>query len=819
MKAMLLNLIKSGFRNLKRNSGYSAINILGLAVGLASFSFIMLYVKGELGYDSWQEKGDRIYRMALERKYPGRSRFYAIIPNGFSQVVAQDIPEVEETCRLFYFNGNTTTIKKDGNLYVEDNFMWADSTFFDLFSIPLLEGDAKKALSQPRSVIITQRIAKKYFGDADPMGQILDVANNDNDFKVTGVCADLPENTHLSFDFLIASADLGAFIQQPNFVGFSAYTYLLLKPGADPAAVESKLPDIVVKYASGQILQNFGVDYATYQAQGNGYRYFLQNLPDIHLKSNLESEIKAPGSLKRVQFFILIALLILLIAVINFMNLTTAKSASRAREVGIRKTMGSSRGALAGQFFTEAILVSLISGILALGINFLALSGLNVLTGKTFTYQNLMSWSFLGMLFGASLVTGLISGTYPATYLSSFKPIDAFRAHISTGVQRVILRNALVVLQFSISVFLIIATILFYNQLKFSQNQDLGFDKENLLNISGGFNLEYQEEETFKKELRQLSGVVAVSGCNNQPGDNYFGMSFKPMGADETTTGSGLIIDDGYVECMDMKILQGRSFSEQFTDSLNVVVNQAAVREMGLQDPIGTTLTSSDNFLNPVEGTQSVYTIIGVIEDFHFQSFHHQVTPLFLIHNTRSFRPGVDGVITVRLAGGNVPATVETIRKMWNKLAPETPFSYTFLDDDWSKLYTSEMTMRKVFGVFCLIAIFIACLGLFALAAYTIEKRTKEIGIRKVLGASEGTIVGLLSKDFLKLVFIAIVLASPIAWYVMHQWLQGFAYRISIHWWVFLIAGGSAVLIAFLTVSFQSIKAAINSPIQSLRSE
>lgn len=816
---MLKNFLTIAWRNLTRNRNYAIVNILGLAIGLACFMFIMLYVQDELSYDKFHPKGERIYRMALERIYPGRSRLYAIIPPSYAEAVKKEFAEVEETCRLFTGNGSVF-LKKEEQVYEEKNVVWTDTSFFDLFGLQLLKGDKEKALEKPFSAVLTESTAKKYFGDANPLGQTLELAQGDDKWLITGICEDLPANSHLKLDILVSSSTFNNdFLAQPNFISFAAYTYLLLKPNASPAALEAKLPDLVVKYASGQVLQQFGVDYGEYQRQGNGYRYFLQPMPDIYLHSNLESEIRPPGSMQRVNFFLIIAGLILVIACINFMNLATARSAGRAREVGIRKTLGSQRSQIAAQFFSEALLISLVSAGLAWAINSLALSGFNALTGKAFTAGHLFSWQYLLLLLSAATVAGLLSGAYPAFALSGFKPIEVLRGKFMQTSKGIGLRNALVVFQFAISVFLIVSTILVYRQLEFTQNKKLGFDKESLLNLQGAGGLTKQQQETFKNELAQLPGVAAVSGCSNQPGDPFFGMSFQPKGEQEMTTGSGMIVGEGYLECMKMELAAGRSFSKEFMDTLSVIVNEAAVREMDLKDPVGKTLVSNDDFLNPVEGQQSVYTIIGVVKDFHFQSLHHVISPLFLVHNQRSFTPGVDGIITVRFQPGEVQSTLRNIENLWMKFLPDLPFRYAFLDREWANLYEKEMTTRKVYGLFSLLAIFIACLGLLALAAFTAERRTREIGIRKVLGASTPGIIGLLSGDFLKLVVIALVIASPVAWYAMRQWLQDFAYRIDVDWWVFALAGGVALSVAFLTVSFQSIRAAMMNPVKSLRSE
>lgn len=805
-------------RHLWKNRSYAFINLLGLTVGITCCLLILIYVQDEWSYDRWQQNGDRIYRMVLERKYPGRSRHYAMIPQSYGAAVRDEFPEVEDFCRLFYFQGSNLVIKKDGQIFEENQLMWADSNFFKFFELPLLTGNPEKALVKPNTVVLTESLARKYFGDENPVGKILDLAQNNQDLEVSGVCADLPGQSHLAFDMLISSGSLG-FIQPANFINFSAYTYLLLQPNADPRQLETKFPELVTKYASGQVLQQFGVNYEAYQRQGNGYFYSLQALPDIYLTSNLEGEIKPPGSLERIYFFLVIAVLILLIACINFMNLSTARSAGRAREVGIRKTLGSDRRQLTLQFLAEALLNSSVSTLLAWVAALALLPAFNRLTGKELAYDSLLQWHYLLLLPTVAVLTALLSGTYPAFFLSRFKPMEVLRGKLFATKSGSGLRRVLVVFQFGVSVFLIVSTIIVYRQMSFTQNKSLGFNKSQLLTIQNAGGMTRQQEDTFKEELRKLSGVEMVSGCNSQPGQQYFGISFKPPSSAESTTGSGLIVDENYVECMEMEMVAGRSFSKEFTDSLSVVVNEAAVREMGLDNPLGTRLVSQDDFLNPNPEEPSVYTIIGVVKDFHFQSLHTMVSPLFLVHHQRSFSPGVDPLITVRLNANELQQTIAGMEQLWQQFLSEIPLNYEFLDQQWAALYLKEQNMRQVYSVFSILAIFIACLGLLALAAYTVETRTKEIGIRKVLGASISAIISLLSKDFLRLVLLAILIASPFAWYMMREWLQDFAYRVSIEWWVFVVAGILAIGIAFLTVSLQSIRAALANPVKSLKSE
>ena len=815
---MIKNYLTIALRHLFRNKSFSIINILGLAIGMACCVMILLYVQDEINYDKFHEKGDRIYRMALDRIYPGRSTAYAIIPHSYAETVKKEFPEVEESTRFFSFGGGGgLRIKHNGIVYEEKNNAWADSTFFEMFSFPLIKGNPKNVLTQPNAVVLTETTAKKYFPNSDPIGQTLDIAQNDNDLVVTGVCKDIPNNSHLTFDLVASSGNIANFIAQPNHISFSAYTYFLLKENTDPKVLESKLPDLVTKYASGEVLRNFGVSYEAYQKAGNGYHYFLQPLHDIHLKSQLEAEQRPPGSQSRVYIFTIIAIFILLIACINFMNLATARSTERAKEVGIRKTLGSSRWEIASQFIFEAVILTLLAMVIALGFLNIGLPYFNNLSGKEFALSQVVNLKYIPLFLLFALLIGLLSGSYPAAVLSSFDPLIVLRGRFWSNRKGNFLRNALVVFQFGISTILIICTIVVMSQMNFINNKSLGFTKDYIVNLQGAGFLTEQQTETFKNEIRQLNNIEAVGGCNTTPGGQFFGISFKPEGAEEMVTGRGFIIDDSYLECMEMNILEGRGYSDIFEDSLSVIVNETALRDLGIKDPVGKHLTSNDNFLNPDEDARNRYTIVGVVEDFHYQSLHQRIEPLFFVNHHLNQR--VDNLISIRMKPNQINNTIQEIEKLWIQFLPDQPFTYTFLDRDLANLYEAEETSQKIFTFFSLLAIFIACMGLLGLAAYITQQRTREIGIRKVLGASVTNIIGMLSKEFMILVAIALLIASPVAWYFMDQWLTNFAYSINIQWWMFVVAGALAILIAFLTVSYQSIKAALQNPVTAIKQE
>jgi len=596
--------------------------------------------------------------------------------------------------------------------------------------------------------------------------------------------------------------------------GFFAYTYLWLEPGTDPAAVEAKFPQMVRKYAGGPIQRQFNVSYDDYIAAGNGYDYYLQPLQDIYLTSNLENEIKPPGSTTRNYIFGIIGLFILVIAIINFMNLSTARSTERAQEVGIRKTLGVRPKQLINQFLSEAILVSLFSLVLSLVLLVFMLPLFNDLSGKTFTLGQMMGWRSVVLLPLLALGIGLLAGSYPAAVLSRFRPIEVLKGKLTATRHGIALRNGLVVFQFMISVILIISTIIVFNQLQFIRNKELGFNQEKVLSLRGA-NVLNTQTEAFKEELLKLPEVSEVGGCNTMPGEAFFGTSFRKEGDTETAFGSGITIDEDFINCLEMELLDGRNFSDAFNDSLSLLINETAVKELQMENPIGKRLITINANFQTGEETLTTYTIVGLVKDFHFQSLHQAISPVYFFHNENE--TGASNVLSLRLQANDLQQTIQKVENIWTRFSPDQPFRYSFLEGDLSSLYVAEQVSQRIFGLFSLLAIFIACMGLLGLAAYITLQRTKEIGIRKVLGASTANLISLLSKDFLKLVFIALLLGSPLAWFAMNKWLENFAYRVDVNWTVFLLAGFLSIIIAFITISFQAIKTARANPIKALK--
>ena len=816
---MFANYFKVAIRNLLKRKAYTLINILGLATGMTVCFLIVLFIRSELSFDNFQQKGDRVYRVALERKYPERSSSYAIIPISIGDAIRHEFPEVEENTRLLDAVTNDNLFVKIGDKVFEEQHVFiADSNFFKVFTAILLEGDTATALQKPNTAVINERTAKKYFGSAaNAIGKSIET-DGQTKYLVSGVCKDWPDNSHMVFDILLSSSSF-PFTRQPNYTGFSTYTYLLLRPNTSPAALEAKFPQIVEKYVSGEIGRSFGETFQQFQAAGNGYHYYLQPLRRIHLISDLEAEIRPNGSIRAVYVFGIIAVFILCIACINFINLSTARSMERAKEVGIRKTFGSEKKALVFQFLLESVLVSLFSILLSFVLILVLLPLFNKLSEKELSMSGFLDPLKIIALLIFSIIVGLAAGLYPAFVLSSFQPIKVLKGKFQSNKYGTALRNGLVVFQFAISILLIICTIVVNRQMDYMLGDKLGFKKDHIIEIERS-DLVGGKAKAFRDELSKIQGVEHVSGTTNMPGDGgFFGVSYQREGSRETMTGRGVIVDDQYAATLGLQLKEGRFFSEAFsTDSLSVVLNEKAVTALGLKEPVvGSRLTTTNPNLNAIDGSPYTYTVVGVLKDFHFQTLHQAIAPL--IFSNAAKLQGVMPVTSVRIRGDDFKPTIAAIERIWHNFVPERPFHYVFLDQELATQYKAEQTVQRVFTAFSALAIFIACIGLLGLAAYATQQRIREISIRKVLGASSGNIISMLSKDFLKLVTISALLAFPLAWLTMHNWLQGFAYRVTMSWWIFLLAAGISLFITLLTISYQAFKAAIANPVKTLRSE
>lgn len=800
---MIKNYFKTAFRTLAKNKGFTVLNVLGLSVGLATCLLIVFYVVDELSYDRYNTQADRIYRVTVKAKLNGHEGSYASSEAPLLNAL-KDFPEIEKSTRLIptsslFISAQKYRIKKGTENLQEKNVVFAESGLFDVFTLPMISGSPSTSLNEPHTAVITESTAKKYFNNINVVGQTLTI-NDTSNYKITGVIKDIPKQSHFNYDFFLSFASLPE--SHVNGWGYSGMrNYLLLKPGADVKNLEEKIRKIEIKNSYSP---------STWTTGGNYLKPVLTPLLDIHLRSQSEYELSQNGSIRYVYIFSVIALFILLIACVNFMNLSTARSANRAREVGVRKVLGSARKNLIAQFLVESTLVTLISMIIAIALAWLFMPLFNKMAGKelVFTPQSI-SW-LLPTLLAIVVVVGFLAGSYPAFYLSGFQPIAVLKGKLSTGFKGSFLRSFLVVFQFSISIFLIIGTLVIYNQLNYIHNKSLGFDRNQVLVIKNTGTLGNQAG-ILKQELKQLPGVV-----------NATMSSYLPTGDDRNVTGlfPGLPldikkdvlaeywpVDEDYVGTLGIKLVAGRNFSKQMaSDTGGLIVNEAFVKRFGFKDPLNKMI-----YRNSI-GLQTFH-IIGVMKDFNFASLHDKISPVVL-----SYVPD-NGAISLRIKTGDMDGLMSQIKNKWKSFSPNQQFTYSFMDEEFDATYRSEQRVGQIFVSFSTLAIVIACLGLFGLAAYAAEQRNKEIGIRKVLGASVSAIVGMLSMDFVKLVFISILISSPIAWIVMNKWLQDFAYRVNMSWWILGIAGAAAVLIAFVTISFQSIKAALANPVKSLRSE
>ena len=808
---MIKNFLKIAVRNLIKNKGFSAINIFGLSIGIATCLLITLFVLDELSYDKFNDKANRIHRVNVDIKFGGAEQKFAVASAPLAFTMVKELPEVENAVRFRSYG--PSVVKKGEENINERRIIFADSTVFSVFTFPMLTGDPKTALTQPNTVVITKTIAEKYFGKTNAVGRVLRF-DNTSDYKVTGVIKDLPQTSHFNFDFFV-SLSTSDESRNDKWPSFNFNTYLLLRKDADPKLVAKKVQDINDKYVWPQVKQMMNIDPDDFKRSGNYMNLSLMPVTDIHLHSDRIAELGVNGDMQVVYIFSVIAVFILLIACVNFMNLSTARSANRAREVGVRKVLGSGRASLINQFLTESVLLSIISFVIALGIAMLLLPFFNEVSSKHLTLSLLHHPVLLPVLIICSIAVGLLAGSYPAFYLSAFQPILVLKGKLSSGFKHSFFRSSLVVFQFFISITLIIGTIVVYRQLTFIQNKKLGFNKDQVLVVHNAYVLG-DKAEAFKNEVKKfkdvrsasLSGFLPVPSSRN---DN----PFFPEGIiqqEKAVATQYWTVDHDYIKTLGMEIKSGRDFSRDFpTDSNAVIINETAARLFGFKDPVGKTVTTLLDANQPAKKTN--YTIIGVVKNFHFESLRENIGALCM-HLGPS-----NNAVSFRMNAGNAENNIKNIQALWKRMAPAEPFNYSFLNEDFNAMYRAEQRTGKIFISFAVLAVLIACLGLFGLATYAAEQRTKEIGIRKVLGATVTNIVNMLSKDFLKLVIIAAVVAFPVSWWLMHYWLNDFAYRINISWWIFVAAAVIAVVIALATICFQAIKAAIANPVKNLRTE
>ncbi|HXB08087.1 MAG TPA: ABC transporter permease [Puia sp.] len=794
---MLRNYLRIALRNLWRHKGFSLLNIIGLTVGMVAFFLIFLYVRFELSYDATHSKADRLYRIVCDIKTPTETIHasqpaWAVPPH-----LIGELPEVETALRCN--QGDSWLVYQGDQQFMQDDVSMADSNFFEVFDFPLLKGDRKTVLKEPFSVVVSESAAKKFFGKTDPIGKSLLLSRDKMHATVTGVMKDIPDNSTIKASVVISMTtftrrlDPGIDNQWGNY---GPNGYVLLKPGASAAALEKKFPAFLEKMNGREMRE-----------QKMFPTLFLEPLRDVYLRSTRDGS--KTGNITNVYIFSIIGVFILLIACINFINLTTARSADRAKEVGIRKVVGALRGQLARQFTGESIILCLIAFILAVLLTALLIHPFNQIAGKVVSPGIFSQGGDLLILLGIAILIGIAAGIYPALVLSSFQPVSVLKGRFATGTRGIFLRKTLVIVQFTIATALIIGTLVVYNQLNYMRSQDLGFSKEQklILDTRGD-----SSRLAFKEELNRMPGVISTAMAGSVPGGGNPGAYSQIQNVRGEMQVANLdlyFVDFGYIEQFDMKLVAGRPFSRKFlTDTTNsMILNEAAVKLFGYHTPQDAIGRNFDQW-----GRKG--TIIGVVRDFHFHSLQEVIKPLSM-----RIEPRACDLISVKVDSRNVQSTLSAVEKTWKRMLPDRPFSYFFLDEFFDKQYRAEVRFGKLFLYFAVLAIVISCLGLMGLASYSTIQRTKEIGVRKIVGASVGNIVFLLSKDFLQLVGWSFLIAAPLAWYFIKGWLDGFAYRIPVYWWIFAIAGFTALSVALLTVSFQAIKAAVTSPVKSLRTE
>ncbi len=802
---MIKNSLKIAWRNISKNKAYSAINIGGLALGLATCLLIIFYVFDELSYDRFNIKSDRIYRVNTDIKFGGNTSSYAVSTPALAAALTTNFPEVERSVRLIQSVG--TRFKKGNEHISENKVAYADAAIFDVFTLPVISGNPKTALTEPHTIVLSERAAKKYFNNVNVVGQSLYLVNDNINYKITAVMHDIPKQSHFDFDYFLSMPSLAS-SRDNNWNNFSFNTYILFKKGTDYRSFEIKLNALT--------RQHFGLaNYARFEKSGSYIKANLTPLTDIHLKSNRQYELGTNSSLIYVYIFSAIALFILLIACINFMNLSTARSANRAQEVGVRKVLGSSRKSLIAQFILESLLVTFIATVIALLGALILIPVFNQVSGKELTLSaQLLGW-LLPLLVVIILIVGVLAGSYPAFYLSGFKPINVLKGKISVGLKGSGFRNFLVVLQFSISIFLIIGTIVIYGQLNYIQRKNLGFNRNQVLVIKNTDVL--NNAKLFKQEVKQITGVTNTTLTGFLPTSSLRApnsvFTNKIANSKNALFTEIWPVDKDYLSTMGMSLTKGRNFSSQLaSDSGSIIINETAARMLGYSsNPINHKLYSPDNSTGKTIVKE--YNVIGVLKDFNFSSLRDNITPVVIILTEDK------GALSVRVDAKNITPIISQIEKTWNNLSPNLHFEYSFMNEDFNSTYRFEQHTGKLFLLFTILALIIACLGLFGLSAYATEQRNKEIGIRKVLGANVFDLVTLLSRDFIKLILISILIATPLAWLAMNQWLQGFAYRQNIQYWVLVVTGLGTVMIALITVSFKAIKAALANPVKSLRSE
>ncbi len=815
---MLTNYLKIAWRNLVKNKVFSAINIFGLSIGLTCCMLIALYIFNELSYDKHHKNGDRVFQIGAVSINEGVEERRAKSSAPLGRMLQQELPEIEASTRLINLWGDDKTLiqlkddRSTAKSFYEQKGFVADSNFFSIITFPFKEGNPQTALAEPNSVVIREALAQKLFGDGSALNKIISISsstNGDNDFKVTGVFSDPSTPSHIDANFFLSfrGGNLDEFANDsPSLANNNMFfTYLLLKPGVDQEKTEQKFPAFVQRHLGEEL-----------KARGEQRSYFITPVSRIHL-AGIKNNVTPGGN--RTALFILgsIAVLTLLIACINFMNLSTASSAKRAAEVGVRKVLGAQKNSLLRQFLGESLLMAGIALIFAFLLTVFLLPLFQEVAGRTLAITFEQHLPLIGLFILLAVLTGLLAGSYPAFYLSSFKPISVLKGKFSNSLGAVSLRKGLVVFQFVISIALIVASVVIASQMKYLRSKDLGFVKDQQVVVPLRSQTAKDNIEAFKSEVKNNPAIQSIGATRVYPGITHtqdWMMYRQGQTLAQSNTVFINVVDDEFLQTLGVRLVAGRLFSEQFpADTLTrFVVNEETVKQFGFatpEDAVGKWLAFEP------DGEQVQFTIIGVVKNFHFKDLHEVIQPIaFRMYNAANFN-----YLIAHTDGGDAQNALSSLESTWKKVNPNEPFDYSFLDQDFQKNYEAETRQASLINSFTIIAIIISCLGLFGLAAFSAEQRTKEIGIRKVLGASVGSVVALLSKDFLKLVLVAVVIASPLAWYGMNKWLQNFSYRVDISWHVFVLTAAIALLIAFVTISFQAVKSAIANPVKNLRTE
>ena len=807
--AMLNNYIKIAYRNLLKSKGFSFINVAGLALGMALSIMIYSFIENEISYDTFHEKAGRIYRARMHAKLAESEFNLANSPAVLAETLVNEFPEVEAAFRInnkreIYFRHGEEIIK-------ETNFYYADSNMAEIFTLNLLHGDPAAALTQPNSVIITREMSDKYFGTENAINKTL-TTNDGTEFLVTGIAGAYPANSHFKFDFIASMSTIRSSFG-PYWLNNDVYTYVLLKEGASLKTLQEKLPGVVKAHAGPQIKAMMGVSFDEFESSGSFFKIELQSLTAIHLTSGIQNEFEAGGSKTNIYIFSIIGLVILLLGCINFVNLSTARTSTRTKEIGVRKVLGSQKIQLIKQFLMESVILSTISFLIALLIILLLYPVFIDLANRTIELNLWNNPVKLLAVFSASILIGFISGIYPSLLFSSFNTVNTIKGRLNPGIGVSRLRSSLVVFQFSITIILVASTLIIYNQLDYIKNKDLGYNEEQILVVQGISSLG-EKTDSFKEEVLKNKNVLSASVSRSLPGRNLSATVFKCEEHDINLNYAFALFptDYDFVETFGTRILEGRFFGQDYsTDSNSVVLNETAVRELGLSDPVGKQL------LNPADeaGEYNRLNIIGVMNDFHLETLHDKMHPVvfsLIDDDDNKF-------LSIKLKSRDAKASIGDIENLWAEFSPDKPFEYFFMDEDFDKYYKEDINTGKLFSAFSLLAIFIACLGLLGLISYTAERRTKEIGIRKTLGATIPGILLLLSRDFTLWIIIANVIAVPFVYYFMSGWLEEFAFRIDINPMIFVIAGIVTIMIALLTSAYQTLKAALSNPVDSLRDE